>query len=96
MLVSSMSIAQESNSLKKLRVAFQEIKSEEDIEEILAFNIEEVHESEQEVMRAYQAAGTCMMANYVFSPKSKLKYFNEGKGELEELILFKKDVEKYI
>jgi len=35
-----------------------------------------------------------MMANYVFSPKSKLNYFNQGKAELEELIEDSKDVEK--
>ena len=35
-----------------------------------------------------------MMAKYVFSPMSKLRFFNKGKTELEGLIDSSKDVEK--
>ena len=45
------------------------------------------------MIKAYQAAGICMMANYVNSPVSKLKYFNKGKNNLEELIEEGKEVE---
>ena len=89
-----MSAVQESNSLRKFRAEFQEIESEEDIDKILNYNIDEVNEDEQEVIMAYQAAGTSMMAKYVFSPMSKLRYFNKGKTALEALIDRSKDVEK--
>jgi len=89
-----MSHAQESDLVNLLRSDFQKIDSEDDIERILAVKVKGLDEKELKIINAYQAAGTCMMANYVFSPKSKLKYFKEGKGELEELILFNKDVEK--
>ncbi len=85
--------AQENKALEMIRSEFQEINSEEDIEKILTFQNEGASKNELLMIKAYQAAATCMMANYVFSPMSKLKYFNEGKKNLEELILSKKDVE---
>lgn len=94
MFASFMSIAQESESLKTLRAEFQKVDSEEDIDKILAFNVGGFGQGEQQLVNAYQAAGTCMMANYVFSPKSKLNYFNQGKAQLEDLIEESKDVEK--
>lgn len=94
MALSFISNAQESDLVNVLRYDFQKINSEDDIERILGYKVKGLDENELEIINAYQAAGTCMMANYVFSPKSKLKYFKEGKGELEELILFNKDVEK--
>ena len=88
-----MSKAQENTFLETIRLEFQEIKNEADIEKILAFDYDNVLETELEMIKAYQAAGTCMMANYVFSPISKLKYFNDGKKELDELISKSKEVE---
>lgn len=88
-----MSRAQENKPLETVRIEFQGIKSEADIEKLLAFDNNNVKASELQVIKAYQAAGTCMMANYVFSPISKLKYFNEGKKNLEELISREKEVE---
>ena len=49
--------------------------------------------NEQQLIEAYQATATCMLAEYDLSPMSKLKYFNEGKKKLEELITIKKGVE---
>ena len=86
--------AQESNTLRKFRAEFQEIASEEDIDKILNYNFDEVSQHEQEIIKAYQAAGTSMMAEYVFSPMSKLRFFNKGKIALEGLIDSSKDVEK--
>ena len=86
--------AQESNTLRKFRAEFQEIASEEDIDKILNYNFDEVSQREQEIIKAYQAAGTSMMAEYVFSPMSKLRFFNKGKIALEGLIDSSKDVEK--
>lgn len=88
-----MSRAQENKYLETVRIEFQGIKSEADIEKLLAFKNNNVKASELQLIRAYQAAGTCMRANYVFSPISKLKYFNEGKKKLEELISRDKEVE---
>lgn len=88
-----MSRAQENKYLETVRIEFQGIKSEADIEKLLAFENNNVKASELQLIRAYQAAGTCMRANYVFSPISKLKYFNEGKKKLEELISRDKEVE---
>lgn len=88
-----MSRAQENKYLETVRIEFQGIKSEADIEKLLAFENNNVKASELQLIRAYQAAGTCMRANYVFSPISKLKYFNEGKKNLEELISRDKEVE---
>jgi len=89
-----MPVAQESNTLRNFRAEFQEISSEEDIDKILNYKIDEVSQHEQGVIKAYQAAGTSMMAEYVFSPMSKLKFFNKGKIALEGLIESSKDVEK--
>lgn len=89
-----MSYTQDADLLEAIRSDFQRIESEEDIEKILAYKIDGLAKNEYEIINAYQAAGTCMMANYVFGPKSKLDYFKQGKGELEELILSNKDVEK--
>ena len=58
------------------------------------YNFDEVSQREQEIIKAYQAAGTSMMAEYVFSPMSKLRFFNKGKIALEGLIDSSKDVEK--
>ncbi|MGI9532797.1 hypothetical protein [Lutimonas sp.] len=92
--VTFLSNTQNSDLVNEIRSDFQQIESEEDIEKILAYKVKGLDDEEDELINAYKAAGTCMMANYVFSPKSKLKYFKQGKGELEELILTNKDVEK--
>ncbi len=88
-----MSQAQESDLLIKMRSEFQEINSEADIKKILDFNLENIDINEQQLIEAYQATATCMLAEYDLSPMSKLKYFNEGKKKLEELITIKKGVE---
>ena len=93
LLVNLLSRAQEDTSLETIRLEFQEIQDEADIEKILAFDYKNAKEAEQEMIKAYQAAGTCMRANYETSPISKLKYFNEGKKILEELISEGKEVE---
>ncbi|WKK65191.1 hypothetical protein [Lutimonas zeaxanthinifaciens] len=79
--------------LQNVRSAFQGIKSQDDIESINRVNVEEAEYDNRNVILAYQAAATCMKAKYVFSPVSKLKYFNRGKKELETLIENDKSVE---
>lgn len=86
--------SQQEIDLEITRSAFQEISAEDDIDKIRSFDFPFGNENEWETIRAYQAAATCMMANYVFKPLSKLKYFNEGRKELEILIEEGKTVEK--
>lgn len=93
LLVNLMSNAQENTALETVRLEFQGIKNEADIEKLLTFENKEAEETELHTIKAYQAAGTCMMANYETSPISKLKYFNDGKKNLEELIRKGKEVE---
>ncbi len=84
--------AQEPVSLDQMRHSFQEISSEEDIQYIIDMPVD-AQDPDAAVVRAYQAASTCMMAEYVFSPIKKLKYFNQGKTSLENLIAERKSVE---
>jgi len=88
-----MSQAQENLFLIKMRSEFQEISSEADIKKVLDFEYENADDKERQLIEAYKATATCMLADYAFAPTSKLKYFNEGKKRLEELILERKDVE---
>lgn len=93
LFVTLMLTSQNKNDLELIRTSFQEIKSEDDIDSILAFQIEESDRSEMNIVEAYKGAAQCMMANYVFSALSKLKNFNEGKKILEASISENKDVE---
>ena len=85
---------QEDEVLKKTRSSFQEIKSEEDIYLLSQVDVESAKYDARDIIKAYQAAATCMKAQYVFSPVSKQKFFNRGKQELEALIEKNKSVEK--
>jgi len=85
--------SQNKNDLELIRTSFQEIKSEEDINSILSFPIDASDRSEVNIIEAYMGASQCMMANYVFSPSSKLKNFNVGKKILEASISENMDVE---
>ena len=88
----SNTLGQESLLLDELRQNFQEISSEDDIEKIIGMSIDP-QDPEAPTAKAYQAASTCMMGEYVFSPIKKLKYFNQGKTSLEQLIAEEKSVE---
>lgn len=88
----SSTVAQETVSIHELRKVFQQIQSEEDIEKIIELPIDSNDPNGLDA-RAYQAASTCMMAEYVFSPIKKLKYFNHGKTFLENLIEEQKSAE---
>lgn len=84
--------AQDKDILEQVREDFQLIKGEEDIERLLIVTIDDTN-PDANTVQAYQAAGTCMMAEYVFSPIKKLKYFNKGKESLERSIKIEKSVE---
>ena len=85
-------LAQDNFSLKDLREDFNSIESEADVQSIIDLPVDP-EDPEAATALAYQAASTCMMAEYVFSPIKKLKYFNRGKSSLEELIAEDKSVE---
>lgn len=93
MFVTLSSLTQKDADLNQIRAEFQEIKSEEDIERILSFKAKGIDVSEVNLIQGYQAASTCMLANYVQSPMSKLKHFNAGKKQLEALIEMNKEIE---
>lgn len=85
--------AQDYASLDSVRSQFQQLENKEDLVNFLAIEYDSISNNEGETIRAYKAAGTCMMAEYVFSSISKLKYFNKGKKVLEEIIETDKQVE---
>lgn len=93
MFVTLGATAQDNSDLEIIRAAFQNIRSEGDIEKILSYEVQEDKAEELNIIMAYKAAGECMMAEYVFSPISKLKYFNRGKKNLEAAITEGKQVE---
>ena len=84
--------SQKSNDLELIRTAFQNIKSEDDINKILSYQTEN-NGKDNHIIEAYKGASQCMMAEYVFSPISKLKNFNRGKKILEASILESNNVE---
>ena len=92
LLIYSAGRAQDKVSIDQVRKDFQDISSEDDIQKIMDMPIDK-EDPDATTAMAYQAAGTCMMAEYVFSPIKKLKYFNQGKSSLESLISEKKSVE---
>ena len=92
LLICPGSRAQDKVSMDQVRQGFQEIESEDDIQKIIEMPIDS-QDPNASTARAYQAASTCMMAEYVFSPIKKLKYFNQGKNSLESLISERKSVE---
>jgi hypothetical protein len=85
-------LSQEIPVLEQIRRDFQEIRDGDDIERLLEVTVDREH-PDASVIEAYQAASTCMMAEYVFSPIKKLKYFNEGRDALDEVIDRRKTVE---
>ena len=93
LLICSAGRAQDKVSIDQVRQGFQEIGSEDDIQKIIEMPIDS-QDPNASTARAYQAASTCKMAEYVFSPIKKLKYFNQGKNSLESLIEERKSVEK--
>ena len=84
--------SQEISNLDQVRNEFQSIRDGDDIEQFLKVTVDQ-DDPDATTIKAYQAAATCMMAEYVFSPLKKLKYFNQGKGDLERLIEQEKTVE---
>lgn len=93
LFVTLMSFSQNKSDLDLIRNEFQNIKSEEDIQVIMDFQIEKSKKSDVNILKAYKGAAQCMIANYVFSPSVKLKNFNAGKAILEASIVESMSVE---
>lgn len=93
LLVSGLMRAQEYKSLDLVRKEFQKLKNEDDLKKFLSLDFVDSSSYEQRIITSYMAAGTCMMADYAFGPKSKLKYFKQGKKSLEKMISEQKVVE---
>jgi len=85
--------SQTQKDIELIRTLFQDIKTGDDAETIISFQIMETDEKEISILNAYKGAAQCMKANYVFSSLSKLKHFNEGKKILEESIAEYRNVE---
>lgn len=85
--------AQYDKILDHVRWEFQEMNNKKDIQSLLEIAPRDEDMPEDILIRAYQAAATCRMAEFVSSPWTKLKFFNRGKEELENLIKEDKHVE---
>lgn len=70
------------NPLDSVRMAYHELKSEEAIERFL----KHVDTIDNRQLIPYKASAIMQKAEYVSSPFSKLKFFNQGKDLLEEYI----------
>lgn len=75
------------------RTLFQNASSESDFEKILETESEGISVAEINIIEAYKAVAHATMAKYAFNPYSKMKYFNEGRDQLEALIAKDKSVD---
>lgn len=81
------------NDLDEIRNRFQNAESEEDFEWIMDRKITDTQFVEVNTINSYKAVSRSAMAQYVFNPYSKFKYFFDGRDELEVAIEKNKDVE---
>ncbi|MCU4175887.1 hypothetical protein [Carboxylicivirga sp. N1Y90] len=70
------------NPLDSIRMAYHQLKSEEALEQFL----ESIDYIDNTQLVPYKASAIMQKAEYVSSPFSKLKFFNQGKHILEEYI----------
>lgn len=89
--VSLLSYAQ--NDVSYFRTLFQNASSESDFENILETEVENKSQNEVNIIASYKAVAHATMAKYAFNPYSKMKYFTEGKNQLEALIAKDKSVD---
>ncbi len=76
-----------------IRYRFENAKSEQDFTWIV--NAVTAHSSELDsnIIQSYKAVSKSALAQYVFSPYTKMKYFFNGKNELEICIENQKNLE---
>ena len=93
LFVTLIGTAQVGHGLEGVRNAFQGVEDREDLQRILALDLSSMEQGDRNVLLAYQGAASCMMANYVFSPLSKLGYFKEGRVLIEQSISSERNAE---
>lgn len=75
-----------------VRDIFHQVGSQAQLDSILNYSWNKTNEKDADVF-AYQLVSKGMMAEYVFSPLTKLSYFQEGTKQLDQLIEVKPSVE---
>ncbi|MBS2210071.1 hypothetical protein KEM09_01575 [Carboxylicivirga mesophila] len=79
-LISLLSLA---NGVNDVRIGFHSIGSEQDLKDFLKL----VEGIDDTLLVPYQVAASMQRAKYATNPFKKLKYFNEGKEQLEAYII---------
>ena len=74
-------------SLTEVRQLFQRASTDESACRALIKLLQPYTEKENPVLSGYKGTATMMMANYVFSPFTKISYFKRGKSILEKAIM---------
>jgi hypothetical protein len=74
-------------SLTETRQLYVKAATDESACRSLVKKLADQSTSKHTTLAGYKACAHMMMANYVYSPISKLSYFNEGKDLLEKCIL---------
>lgn len=81
------------NSPQNIRSRFENASSEEDFKWIIQAEIKTSNPEEQNIVNSYKAVSQSAMAQYVFSPYTKFKYFFTGRDQLESCISVQKNLE---
>ena len=91
LLFAMTSYGKASVSLTEVRQLFQRASTDESACRALIKLLEPFSEKENPVLSGYKGTAIMMMANYVFSPFTKLSYFKRGKIILEKAIMADKN-----
>jgi hypothetical protein len=78
-------ISSAANTLAEIRKLYPNIAADEKSCQAIIGKVEKIPQKTP-VLLGYKACATMAMANHTINPISKLRYFNEGKTELEKLI----------
>lgn len=81
------------NDVVRFRTMFQNASSESDFERILETEYQDESQKDVVIISSYKAVAHATMAKYAFNPYSKMKYFSEGRDELEALIAQEKCID---
>ena len=92
-LLSVMSNSLYGQRLDMIRQQFHEADNENSFITIVDINLENSEDFSGNTVQAYQAVCKTVLAQYVFSPLAKYKYFVEGTKLLEQSIAMNRNVE---
>lgn len=76
-----------------IRFRFENAKTEADFEWIVNVSTKYNSSNDSNIVSSYKAVSKSALAQYVFSPYTKIKYFFAGKNELEKCISYEKNLE---